>query len=307
MASRSTAWRLAVHLTGVGFVGYVLTAVQFAVALVALFTGRVPVFVAVSLVVAAGAVGLLAGFAAAAQQFVPLARTTRGRWVWAGGVYAFGAAGTVGAAVLTAGPGGPGPSWLLYLWGGGCYALGAAFFLPGPRIRYGALGVTAALAVGVGYAAWASAQPPTLDAWLTANGVDRALLRLGEPPTGYVLRVNGASESGFGAEYERPGAAGLHLSVTHPDQDTRRTDAHGCPVLPGVTVTCTDDGGGRQLVAYDGFTAWRELRLRRGGLIHTVSLSDRPDGLRAARHVLSTLRPATDAELSPLRALPMRR
>lgn len=127
----------------------------------------------------------------------------------------------------------------------------------------------------------------------------RALLRVGEAPTGYVLRGNGASASGFGADYERPGAAGLHLAVARPDQDTRRTDAHGCPVLSGITVTCTDDGGGRELVTYDGFTEWRELRLRRGGLVHTVSLSDRPTDLTAARHVLSTLRPATNAELSP--------
>ncbi|AKA08381.1 hypothetical protein SAZ_02185 [Streptomyces noursei ZPM] len=137
--------------------------------------------------------------------------------------------------------------------------------------------------------------------------MDRALLRVGEAPTGYVLRGNGASASGFGADYERPGAAGLHLAVARPDQDTRRTDAHGCPVLPGVTVTCTDDGGGRELVTYDGFTEWRELRLRRGGLVHTVSLSDRPTDLTAARHVLSTLRPATNAELSPLCDQPMRR
>ncbi len=71
------------------------------------------------------------------------------------------------------------------------------------------------------------------------------------------------------------------------------------PFSPGVTVTCTGDGGGRELVTYDGFTEWRELRLRRGGLVHTVSLSDRPTDLTAARHVLSTLRPATNAELSP--------
>ncbi|AIA00875.1 hypothetical protein [Streptomyces noursei] len=60
-------------------------------------------------------------------------------------------------------------------------------------------------------------------------------------------------------------------------------------------------------MTYDGFTEWRELRLRRGGLVHTVSLSDRPTDLTAARHVLSTLRPATNAELSPLCDQPIRR
>lgn len=50
MARRTTVWRLAVHLAGVGCVGCVLTAVQFDAILVALFSGRVPVLVAVSLV-----------------------------------------------------------------------------------------------------------------------------------------------------------------------------------------------------------------------------------------------------------------
>ncbi|MFB6601968.1 hypothetical protein ACFCXR_03355 [Streptomyces noursei] len=52
---------------------------------------------------------------------------------------------------------------------------------------------------------------------------------------------------------------------------------------------------------------WREPRLRRGGLVHTVSRSDRPAVLTAAGRVLSTLRPATNAELSPLCDQPIRR
>ncbi|GGX20340.1 hypothetical protein GCM10010341_47050 [Streptomyces noursei] len=307
MVKKTEAWRIAVHLAAVGVVGCALTAAQFQVVLVALFADSMLVAIAVFIVVAAVVVSLLAGFAVAAAPFVPLARRMRGRWVWAAGVYAFGTVATVGAAALEPSSGGLSHSLLLFPWGGACYALAAAFFLPSTRTRFATLGVTVALAAGIGYDAWAAAQPPTLDAWLTANRVDRALLRVGEPPTGYTLRINGAGEHTFGAGYERPGAPDLQLAVEHPGQDTRRIDANGCPVPIGETIRCTDDGNGRQLITHKGPYDRQELRLSQAGLIHTVTLAGHPADLPAARRILATLRPATDAELTPLLTLPMRR
>ncbi|WP_369355780.1 hypothetical protein [Streptomyces sp. cg2] len=280
---------------------------QYEVVLLALFTSRMLVIVTVCAVVVALAIGLLAAFAVAAAPFAPLARRTRGRWVWAAGVYGFGTAATIGAVALQMKSGGIDRSGLLFPLGGACYALAAAFFLPGARMRLATFGATVALAAGVGYDAWASAQPPTLGTWLTANHVDRALLRVGDPPRGYTLRINGAGEHTFGAQYERPGTPDLNLSVEHQGQDTRRTDARGCPVPIGEAIECTDDGDGRQLIAHKGTYEHQELRLRQGGLISTVTVDGRTTDLSAARHILSTLRPATDAELGPLLDLPMPR
>ncbi|MEW1656584.1 hypothetical protein [Streptomyces sp. NPDC093707] len=280
---------------------------QYEAVLIAFFSGRVLVAVAVFAIAAALVVGLLAGFARAAAPFVPFTRRWRGRWAWAAGVYASGTVATIGAVALAPEPGGLSHSVLLFPWGGAWYALAAACFLPSARMRLATLGVGVVLAAGVGYGAWASAQPPTLDEWLAANGVDRALLRVGEPPAGYTLRVNGAAEDSFGAQYERPGAPDLHLAVQHPGQDTRRTDASGCPVPVGEVIECTDDGDGRRLITRRGPYEHRELRLRQAGLTYTVTFEGRTVDLSAARRILTTLRPATTAELTPLLTRPMRR
>jgi hypothetical protein len=194
---------------------------------------------------------------------------------------------------------------LLYPVAGVCYALAAAFFVPGTRARLTTLGAAAVLAAGGGYAAWHAAQPPTLDEWITANGVDRALLRVGDPPPGYTLAGVGASGDGFGADYEKPGSGGLHLGVERIGHDTRRVDSRGCPVPFGETIRCTDDGDGRQLVTYEDGYERQELRLRRDGLVVTVTVTGSHADLSAARH-LSTLRPAADAELAGLLERPMR-
>ncbi|KUL36828.1 hypothetical protein ADL22_23265 [Streptomyces sp. NRRL F-4489] len=305
MAEKPEAWRTAVHLAGVGFVGCALSAAQFWIVLTALLTGKVLVAVVVCTLVAAIMVSLLAGFAGMARPFAPLTRRARGRWAWAGGVYAFGTVGVIAAIAAEPGLDGLSRSNLLFPWGGACCALAAGFFLPGARTRWAALGLTVALAAGLGYHAWSAAQPPTLNEWLTANRVDRALLRVGEPPTGYTLRVNGAGGHAFGAEYVRPGASAIHLSVEQPGRNARRTDARGCPVPFGETIECADDGSGRQLITYKGTYPRQELRLRQAGLIYTLTLEGRRTDLGAARHILSTLRPATDSELAQLVTLPM--
>ncbi|MCK7624306.1 hypothetical protein MUU72_14545 [Streptomyces sp. RS10V-4] len=306
MDQKPAAWRTAVHLAAVGIIGCAVTSVQFEAVLVALLTGRSAVIAAVCTAAVAVTISLLAGFAGPARPFVPLTRRARGRWYWAAGVYAFGTAGTVGALVLGSGPEGLSHSWLLAPWGGACYALAAAFFLPHRRTRLATTGAAVALAAALGYGTWAAAQPPTLDAWLTANSVDRALLRVGEPPAGYTLRVGGADEHTFGARYTHPGSPDLRLVVQHPGQDTRRADARGCPVPFGDPVACTDDGDGRQLITYEGAYPTQELRLRRAGLVHIVTLEGHHGDLPAARRILATLRPAKDSELTPLVALPMR-
>jgi hypothetical protein len=88
--------------------------------------------------------------------------------------------------------------------------------------------------------------------------------------------------------------------------DTRRVDSRGCPVPFGETIRCTDDGDGRQLVTYEDGYERQELRLRRDGLVVTVIVTGSHADLSAARHILSTLRPAADAELAGLLERPMR-
>ncbi|UZJ32812.1 hypothetical protein [Streptomyces endophytica] len=308
MVRKTEAGRLVAHLAAVAFVGCALTAVQFQAVLIALFTGRTAALVAVLVVGPALGMTSLAALATSVRTFVPLTRRARGRWAWAAGVYACGTAGAVAVVVANLRDDGLHLTVPLSPWGGLCYALGAAFFLPGTRTRLATLAAAVLLAAGGAYLAWDAARPPTLTEWLTANGVDRGLLRVGEPPSGYALDDVGASESAFGATYIRPGAPDLHLSVERSGHDTRRADARGCPVPFGETIHCADDGDGRQLVTYEGDYPRRELRLRRNGLAHTVTVQGGGRaGLSAARHLLTTLRPATDAELAPLLARPMRR
>ncbi|MDT9686331.1 hypothetical protein RND61_30310 [Streptomyces sp. TRM76323] len=296
--------RAVAHLAVVWLVGCALTGLQTRAVLVALFVGgRAPLgalAVTVPLSVAA-----LAGLGTTARPIVPLTRRARGLWTWAASLHTFGTAGAFGVIVADVTTGGLDSGLLLYPVGGTCYALAAAFFLPGTRVKLGALGVAVALAAGGAYAVRDAAQPPTLDEWIAANRVDRTLLRVGDPPPGYTLRVLGASEDGFGADYERPRSARLHLGVEHRGHDTRRADARGCPVPFGEAVRCADDGGGRQLLTYEG--GRQELRLRRDDLVYTVTLEGSRTDLSAARHVLSTLRPATDVELADLLELPVRR
>ncbi|GGQ33430.1 hypothetical protein [Streptomyces griseomycini] len=54
------------------------------------------------------------------------------------------------------------------------------------------------------------------------------------------------------------------------------------------------------MVTCEGSYEHRELRLHRDGLIYPVSVDGIHHDLSAARHILSTLRPATDAELTDL-------
>ncbi|MFF8382418.1 hypothetical protein [Streptomyces kanasensis] len=296
----------AVHLAGVWFVGCVLTAVQFQAVLVALFVGGWGAFAVVPLVVVPPAVALLAVMGRTARVFVPLVRRPRGPWRWAAVVYGLGTAGAaaaVAASLSTGGRGGP----LVLLAGGTCYALAAASLVPGARARAGTLGAAALLVAAGAYAVWDASRPPTLDTWLTAHRVDRDLLRLGDTPPGHASRVLGASGDGFGVAYERPGSPGLHLAVARAGQDARRVDARGCPVPYGGVVRCADDAGGRLLVTYEDGDTRRELRLEREGLVYTVSFRGADAELSAARHVLSTLRPATAAELAPLREFGMPR
>ncbi|MFF8196309.1 hypothetical protein ACF05L_36840 [Streptomyces bobili] len=308
MTQREARERAIGHLAAVWLIGCALTHVQLQAVLIALFTDGPGLFSVVMVGgVVVGAVVVLAWLGSAARTLVPLLRRERGRWVWAAGVYTLGTVGAFGAAVVRFEIDHLENGLLLYLAGGTCYALAAAFFLPGLRIRTGALGAATVLTVGGMYAAWAAGQPPTLDEWITANGVDRSLLRVGDPPPGYALNVMGASEDGFGADYEGQDSARVHLHVAPAGHDTRRVDARGCPVPFGDPIRCADDGGGRQLVTFAGSYEHQELRLRRDALVYTVTVEGSRTGLSAARHILSTLRPATDTELAGLLELPMRR
>ncbi|MFE9171455.1 hypothetical protein ACFYNZ_18355 [Streptomyces kebangsaanensis] len=310
MTPKNTAGPVVSHLAAAWFVGSFLTGIQFYAVLLALFTESAAVVALTLALVISLAAAVFAVLGATARPIVPLTRQKRGLRGWVSGVYGLGTAGALGTVMLdlqadhrllT-------DTRLLCLAGGIWYAVAAAFFLPGARARPAALGAATVLAAGAAYAAWAAVQPPTLDAWITANGVDRALLRVGDPPPGYTLGSVGASEDGFGAAYERPGSEGLDLGVARAGHDTRRADARGCPVPFGDPILCTDDGGGRLLVTYQGDYGYQELRLRRAGLVYTVTLRDpRATDLPAARHVLSTLRPASEAELAGLVELPMRR
>ncbi|MFD0431488.1 hypothetical protein ACFQ60_42630 [Streptomyces zhihengii] len=236
---------------------------------------------------------------------MPLTAGRAGLWAWAAGVWAL---GTLGAAAVVVGYRVDHLETALpvHLAGGACYAVAAALFVPGARVRLGALGTAAALAAGGGWAALDATRPPTLDEWIAANGVDRAMLRLGDPPPGWTVQVLGASEDGFGADYERAGSPRLHLGVARAGQDHRRADAAGCPSprRPGRLHRRrrrTPAGG------LGGDRPYRELRLDAGGLVHTVTLDGPGADLAAARRILSLLRPATDAELAGLTELPMRR
>ncbi|MEU8998718.1 hypothetical protein AB0C95_28480 [Streptomyces caniferus] len=306
MVGKKEAGRTAAHLAAVGLVGCALTAVQFQAVLTALFVHGATALVVVLAVGPPLAVALLAGLGVSARPVVPLTRRARGLWGWATFVYALGTLGVLAATMLNRQVNSAGNVFLLYPAGGICYALAAALLVPGTRTRLTAAALAVALAAGGSYVSWQAVQPPTLDEWIGANGVDRALLRVGEPPAGYTLDARGASAEGFGAGYLRPGASELHLTVERIGRDTRRVDARGCPVPVGEVVHCADDGGGRQLVTYEGDYERRELRLRRSGLVHTVTVQGRPADLSAARHILSTLRPATDTELAGLLKLPMR-
>jgi hypothetical protein len=301
------AGRRAAHLAAVWCVGGVLTAVQLQVVLIALFADGT--LVRGGLLALGAAVGLVAlgGVARAARTIVPLAHRPRGRRTWTVSVYVSGTAGASVAAVVNFQADRLDNALPLYVVGGSCYALVAALFLPGIRIRLGALAATAVLVGGVAYAYGDAGRPPTLDEYVAANEVDRSLLRVGDPPPGYTLRALGAGEDTFGAEYERPHSVRLHLGVARAGHDTRRADARGCPVPFGDPIHCVDDGAGRQLLTYEGGYEHQELRLRRDGLVFTVTVEGRHADLSAARHVLSTLRPATDAELAGLLDQPIRR
>ncbi|MBG0855413.1 hypothetical protein I2W78_27115 [Streptomyces spinoverrucosus] len=307
MTQTKEAGLAVVQLAVVWLFGCLLTGVQLEAVLVALFVGGVAPVAAVGAGVAALGVAAFAGVGAGARAVVPLTRRRRGLWTWAVSVYALGTVGAFGVVVVNFQINRLESGLLLHPAGGACYALAAALFLPGIRVRLGALGAAVVLAVGGAYGAWAASQPPTLDEWINVNGVDRGLLRVGDPPPGYTLRVLGASEDGFGADYERPHSDRLHLAVARAGQDTRRVDARGCPVPFGEPIHCTDDGAGRQLLTYEGGHQHQELRLRRGGLSYTVTLQGSDNDLTAARRILATLRPATDRELDGLRELPMRR
>ncbi|MTE22415.1 hypothetical protein F0L17_25595 [Streptomyces sp. TRM43335] len=308
MTQRKEAGRAVTHLTAVWLVGCVLTSVQLQAVFVALFTGGAVPFTVVLVGVALLAVAVLAWLGTAVRAIVPLTSRARGPWTWAVGVYALGTVGAFGAAVVNFKVNRLEDGLLFCSTGGACYALAAALFLPDTRFRLGALGAAAVLVVGGTYAVRAATQPPTLDEWITANGVDRSMLRVGDPPPGYTLRILGAGEEGFGAEYERSHPARrLHLGVERAGHDPRRVDARGCPVPFGEPIHCADDGGGRQLLTYEGGHEHRELRLRRDGLVYTVTVEGHDTDLSAARHILATLGPATDAELAGLLELPMRR
>jgi hypothetical protein len=312
-AQRGAATQVIAHLAAVWLAGYLLTQFQLYAAFIILHAGgggalltAAVVGVTVILVVILAAAAF-AGLGFAFRASVPLLHRARGVWAWAAGVYVLGTIGAFGAGLVNftisrweAG------DWLCPA-GGACYALAAASFLPGIRVRLGALGAATVLAAGGSYAAWAAAQPPTLDEWITANGVDRALLKVGGPPPGYTLKVVGASEVGFRVEYERPHSLPLHLDVERTEHNNPRTDARGCPVSLGVTVRCKDDGAGRRLLTYENGYEHQDLCLRRDGLVYTVTMEGFHGDLPAARHILSTLRPATDTELGDLVELPTRR
>ncbi|MEV7994798.1 hypothetical protein AB0O67_23645 [Streptomyces sp. NPDC086077] len=294
------------HLAAVWLFGCALTGLQLQVVLITLFVGGAASLAVAAAVLSALSVAALAGAGTAARAVVPLTRRRHGRWAWAAGVHVLGTSGAFGAAAVHFQVDHLENSLPLYPVGGVCHALAAASFLPGVRVRLGALGAAVVLAGGGAHVAWEARQPPTLDEWITANGVDPDLLRVGDPPPGYTLRALGASEDGFGVDYERPASARLHLGVARVGHDMRRADVRGCPVPFGEPVHCTDDGGGRRLLTYEGGYAHRELRLRRDGLVFTVTLEGAGDELTAARHILTTLRPATDGELGGLLELPTR-
>ncbi|MEV4683174.1 hypothetical protein [Streptomyces kurssanovii] len=292
--------RRAAHLAAVWFVGGVLTAVQLQVVLIALFVDAATLRGGLLILAALLGLGALAGVASAARTIVPLAHRPSGRWIWTVSVHVSGTAGASVAAVVNFEIDHLENALPLYAVGGSCYALAAALFLPGTRIKLGSLGAAAVLVGGGAYAYLDAARPPTLDEHLAANGVDRGVLRVGDPPPGYTLRALGAGEDTFGAEYVRPDSVRLHLGVERAGHDPRRTDARGCPVPFGDPIHCVDDGEGRQLLTYEGGYERQELRLLRDGLVHTVTVEGHHADLPAARHVLSTLRPATEAELTGL-------
>ncbi|MEU6814292.1 hypothetical protein [Streptomyces sp. NPDC046860] len=306
MTRKQRARRAIGHLTAVWAAGGAMAYVQFMAVGVALFADLAAPFTAVAVGSMLLAFAALAGLGAAFRRWVPLMRRTGGVWAWAAAVYVLGTAGATGVAVMVMETDRPWGVPLVFIAGGACYAIAAALLLPGARVKAGALGTAAAMAAGCWYTVWAAAQPPTLDEWITANGVDRTMLRVGDPPPGYTLNVLGASEDGFGADYESSSSTHLHLGVERTGHDTRRADASGCPVSY-EPVHCTDDGAGRRLITFEGGYEHQELRLTRDGLVWTVTMDGTHTDLAPARHILSTLRPATDTELAGLVERPMRR
>ncbi|MEU1542718.1 hypothetical protein ABZ461_32380 [Actinacidiphila glaucinigra] len=308
MIGKRRAAAVGAHLAAVWLAGSALTAVQFQAVSVALFLGRPAVLAVVPVCSVALAAALLASLGRAARSVVPLTRRRAGLCGWTAGVYAFGTAGALAVAVALEHVGALADWGVLSPAGGTCHALAAAFLLPGARARFAALAAAVVLAAGGAYAAWDAARPPTLDEWMSANQVDRALLLVGDPPPGYALHVGRAGADGFGARYESGDSPELSIRVERAGADTRRVDARGCPVPFGQEIHCRDDGGGRLLIARGGTYPLRELRLPQGGLVCTVTVRGSGEtGLPAARHVLATLRPATRAELAALVELPMPR
>jgi hypothetical protein len=307
MAQKNEAGRTFIHLAAIGLVGGALLALELQAGLIALFAGGGGAVALVVGVQTCLGVALFAGLGTAARPLVPSTRSAGGLWAWAAGAYV---SGTAGAFCLV---------WVnhrvndlenviaLFPAVAACYALAAAFFLPGARRRLTTLAATAVFIVGGGCVTWAATRPPTVDQWIADNRVDRDLLRLGDAPPGYTLTGVGAGTSTFGANYERSPSAHLHLEVRRISYVTERTDTSGCPVPRGTPIHCSDDGAGRQSVTYEGWEAGeehQELRLRSRGLVYIVSPLGTAGDLPAARHILSTLRPATHAELRSLVDLP---
>ncbi|MFD1832120.1 hypothetical protein ACFSJS_21090 [Streptomyces desertarenae] len=295
---------LAAHLAVLALVGTAFAHVQLHAVFLALLFSEGAAVAVVPVAAVAGGTALFTAVGGLFRQFAPITGRASGRWVWGAGVYTLGTAGVLAVLVVDRqGPGlGPGADVLLHPFGGLCHALGAVPFLAGARVRLAALAGAAVLAGGWAYGVWESSRPLSPEEWLAANRVDRALLRVGDPPPGYALDVAHASATAFGAGYTRGDTRALRLSVERPGTGAGpRVDARGCPVpLGGTAVRCTDDGGGRLLVAYADGHERRELRLLRDGLLHVVALEGPRSDPAAARHVLSTLRPATGAELAPL-------
>ncbi|MCF3962101.1 hypothetical protein [Streptomyces fuscigenes] len=311
------SWHRAGFFAAVGLGGAVLSTAQWMAVLVALFSGAGAI-VAVSCATAGLGVAVLAAVGTTGRAHLPLLNTRAGLWGWAAAVHVGGTAGALGLLVLGRAPGSEPGLPGLFAGAAACSVLTAAAFLPGVRARLTVLAAALALVGTAATAAWAAARPPTTAEWLADHHVDRRLLMLGAPPAGYRRTGIGASDQQFTAVYgsERAGGGALRLTVRRISYEDERTAANGCPVPYGRRAVCAGDGGGRQRVRYgqpdasgvavvpDGVVppgAVDELRLRRAGFVYVVA--DGGGGgldLRAARHLLATLRPATASELAPL-------
>ncbi|WP_329456580.1 hypothetical protein [Streptomyces sp. NBC_01497] len=312
-------WQRVRFVSVVGLGGAALSAVQYMAVLIALFTGAGPA-VGTACLSTALIVTAFARVATGGRADVPYLRSRSGPWVWALTVYTGGAGGTLGLLALTRGRSADDALTLpgVFLGSAACFGLTAAYFLPGVRTRLAVIGATAVFAASTGTGAWAAARPPTTAQWLAGHHVDRALFRLGTAPAGYTVSGLGAGSDAFGATYRHRAADGgaLRLTVRRISYARERTAANGCPLAVGRRSLCASDGGGRQRVRYaepdasgiaitpDGAVppgAVDELRLRRSGIVYVVTYDGGgPFDLDAARHVLTTLRPPTAAELSTL-------